>query len=87
MSLKTSYEFRMSINCGKSIGCLLENQTIENFITPFVTNIVFHNVGLSLIIQSNQKPNFDFKHHYHYCILDVPWYNTMICLLLHVFPI
>ena len=35
------------INCVKTIGCLLENETIENFITTFVTNIVFQNVGLS----------------------------------------
>ena len=39
------------INCGKTIGCLLYNQTIEKFITTFVTNTVFQNVSLSGIIQ------------------------------------
>ena len=37
----------MCINSGKTIGCLLENQTIENFINIFVTNMVFRHVGLS----------------------------------------
>ena len=48
----------MCINCGKNIGCLIDNQTIEVFITPFVTNMVFQNFGLSWIIQSNQELNF-----------------------------
>ena len=33
----------MPINCGKNIGSLLENQKIEDFTTPFVSNIVFRN--------------------------------------------
>ena len=37
----------MFMNCGKTTGCLLDNQIIEEFITPFVTNMVFQNVGLS----------------------------------------
>ena len=41
----------MCINCVKSIGCYLDKQTIEKLITPFVTNMVFQNLGLSLIIQ------------------------------------
>ena len=48
------------INCGKIIGCSLDNQMIEDFITPFVINMVPHNVGLSWIIKSNQNLNFDF---------------------------
>ena len=31
----------MYIHRRKSIGCSLDNQPIENFITPFVTNMVF----------------------------------------------
>ena len=38
-------------NVGKTIGCLLDNQTIENCITTFVKNMVFQYVGLSWIIQ------------------------------------
>ena len=29
------------INCGGNIGCLLENQAIEQFMTPFAKNTVF----------------------------------------------
>ena len=38
----------MCIHCGKFIGCLLENQKIEDFITTFVRNMVFSNNGLFL---------------------------------------
>ena len=51
----------MFINCGKSIGCQLGNQNLELFITPFVTNIVFQNIGLFWIIKSNKDLNFDFQ--------------------------
>ena len=51
----------MCINCGESIGFFLDNQIIENFITPFVTNIVFQNVGLSWIIQPNKNLNLGFQ--------------------------
>ena len=44
------YVVIMCINCGKNIGCSLDNQVIEYFITDFVTNMVFHNVGLSWIV-------------------------------------
>ena len=74
----------MYINFGKSICFLLDNKTIEKFITTFVTNMVFHNVGLFWIIQPNQKLNFDIQHHFPSWIINVPWYNTMICSRLHV---
>ena len=70
-------------NCGKSIGCSLDNQNIEDFITIFVSNMVFQNVGLSWIIQSNQKLNFDFQQHCPSWIIDGTWYNTVICSRLH----
>ena len=41
----------MYINCGKTIGCSLDTQRIEDFITYFVTNMVFKNVGLSWITE------------------------------------
>ena len=41
----------MYINCGKTIGYLLNNQTIENFITTFFKNMVLQHVDLSWIIQ------------------------------------
>ena len=36
----------MCINFGKSISCFLDNQNIEDFITPFVTNMLFQHIGL-----------------------------------------
>ena len=41
----------MCTSCGKIIGCSLDNQTIENFVTTFVTNRLFQHVGLSWIIK------------------------------------
>ena len=73
----------MCINCEKCIGCLLDNQGIEKFITPFVTNMVFRNVGLYWTIQSNQKLNFDLQNHCLYWIINGPMYNTTICSQLH----
>ena len=35
------------INSGKHICCLLDNQTIEKFITTFVINMVFQHVDSS----------------------------------------
>ena len=45
----------MCINSVYTIGSSLDIQIIENFITTFVTNIVFRNVGLSWIIHLNKN--------------------------------
>ena len=50
----------MCINPGKFIGCSFDNQMLKDFIVPFVLNMVLQNVGLSCIIKSNQKINFNF---------------------------
>ena len=73
----------MFINSVNIIGCLLENQMIENFTTTFVKNIVFQNVGLSWIIQLNQDLNFYIQQHCPYLLINGLWYNTNICSLLH----
>ena len=73
----------MYINCGNGIGFLLKNQNIENFITPFVKNMIFQPVGLSWMIKSNQKLNFYIQLHCLYWVINIPWYNTMICSRLH----
>ena len=62
----------MFINCVKSIGCFLENKNIENFITPFVANMLFRNIGLFWIIQSNKNLSSDFQKHFSSWILNVP---------------
>ena len=68
----------MCINCGKNIGCSLDNQKIENFITPFIANMVYHHIGVSWIIQSNKNISFDFQKHCPSWIINGPWYNTII---------
>ena len=73
----------MCINCGKSVGCSLYNKKIENFITHFVTNIVFHNIGLFWIIQSNKNLSFGFQKTFPSWILNGPLYKATICSLLH----
>ena len=87
---KSNAQFEVHSNesaCRKKVRLgleqVLDNQKIENCITPFVINMVFQHVGLFWIIQSNQKLNFDFQHKFHYCILNLPWYNTTICSLLY----
>ena len=39
------------INCDKFVGFTLDNRQIEYVITTFFTNVVFHDVSLSLIIE------------------------------------
>ena len=46
-----------------SIDCSLDNQMIENFMSDFVTDMVYQNVGLSWIIKSNQEITFEFQLH------------------------
>ena len=77
-----NYPYAIGIKCinfGKTIVCLLDNKTVKNFITTFVTNMVFLHVGLSWIFQPNQKLNFDLQHHCIFLILNGPWYDTAIC--------
>ena len=71
------------INCGNIIGCYLANKNMEDFITPFVTNMVFQKIGLFWIIRSNKNLNFDFQNHYLSWILNAKWYNTAIFSRLH----
>ena len=51
----------MRINYGKSVGCLLYNQKIEDWITISVTNIVFQHIGLVWINKSNKILYFILK--------------------------
>ena len=67
------------INCGKFIGCLLDNKNIEKSITSFVTNMVFQNIGLFWIIHSHKNLSFHFQNHFPSWILNGAWNNTMIC--------
>ena len=60
------------INRGKKIGCSLDNQTIKDYITPFVTNMLFQHFGLSWIFQSNKNLSFDFQQNCPSCIINDP---------------
>ena len=71
----------MCINCGKTIGFTLYNCPIEDFITVFVTNIVFQHVGLSWIIYFFNK--FNFEHHFLSWILNGPLYDTTLFSQFH----
>ena len=51
----------LCINRRKYIGCSLDNQKIEKFITPFVTNMVFQHIGLFWSFKSNKNLSFYFK--------------------------
>ena len=43
------------INCKKSTGFFLRNSTFEEMITKFVLNAIFHRMGMSWIIRSNDE--------------------------------
>ena len=62
----------MCINCGKSIVFLLDNRKIEHLFTPFVTKMVFQNIGLFCIIHSTKNLNCDFQKHCLFWILNYP---------------
>ena len=43
------------INCKKETGLFVGSSTFEEMITKFVVNAIFHHVGMSWIISSNNK--------------------------------
>ena len=45
--------------------------------------MVFQNIGLFWIIQSNKNLSFDFQKQFPSWILNGPWYNTTICSQSH----
>ena len=52
-------------------------------VTKFVLNTVLQHIGLSWIIESNQKFEYDIDKHNTYWLTNGPWYNTSICTKLH----
>ena len=72
------------INCEKTICCLLDNQTIEKFITPFVTKNSVPACWFILDHPVKQKRlSFYLQHHCPSWIINGLLYNTMICLWFH----
>ena len=73
------------INCKKEAGLHFKKSTFEEMITKFVLNAIFHHVGVSWIISSNNEMKYEiYKSSYQYWFDKGPWYNTDICSRLHV---
>ena len=74
------------INCDRSTGLLLKVKTFKEMITKFLINTKLPHVGLSWIIYSSKKMNYDIKENNHPDWLNkVPRYNTAKMLGLNSF--
>ena len=72
------------IYCNKYTGLHIKNTTIEEIITKFVLNAIFHNVGMSWIICSNKKMFYEIGENNHPNWFNKgPCYNTAISSKLH----
>ena len=76
------------IHCKKEAGLNPETRftlVYDQVITKFVLNAILHNVGISWIISSNKKMDYDkYTNSKHlYCFNIGPWYNKNICSKLH----
>ena len=76
------------IKCKKETGLNSEtnvNQVYDKIITKFVLNALLHNVGISLIISSNQEMQYEMniKNNHLDCSKKGPWYNKNIRSKLH----
>ena len=57
------------INCKKASGLFFRTSIFEEMIAKFLLNVIFHHVGMSWIISSNDEMKYN----------KGPWYNTAIC--------
>ena len=72
------------INCKKETGLYLINSIFEEMITKFVLNAIFHHVGMSWIICSNEKIKYEIDESNHPGWLNkCSWYDTYICSKFH----
>ena len=72
------------INCKKETGLYLETSTLDEIITEFVLNTIWHHVGMSWIICSNEGIKYEIDKSNHQDWLNKgPLYNTDICSRLH----
>ena len=53
------------INCKRETGLFLKNTTFEEIVTKFVLNEILHHVGMSWIICSNDKMEYDMDKSNH----------------------
>ena len=64
-------------------GLHLKDKTVEEIITQFLLNSVFHHVGLSLIISSNKRIKYEIGKDNPDLLNKGPWYNTIIRYKFH----
>ena len=72
------------INYNKIVGYELEDQTLKEVINVFVTDVVFQHVGISWIIESNEKLRFNFERLCTNQILNWLYYNTAVIHVIKV---
>ena len=80
----------LSINCinyKRETGLNSETNftwVYDEIITKFLLNVIFHHVGISWIISSNQEMDYEMDKNNHQDWLNKgPWYNISICSKLH----
>ena len=75
------------INCNIKTGLNPETNFTwvdDEIIAKFVLNAIWHHVGMSWIISSNQEMEYEMdKNNHQYLLNKGPWYNTSIGLKLH----
>ena len=71
------------INCKRETGLNSEicfSWVYDEIITKFVLNAIFHHVGMSWIISSDQEMEYEMDENKHqYWLNKGPWYNTSGC--------
>ena len=74
------------INCKRQTGLYLKINSLvfDEIITKFVLNEILRHVGMSWIISSNRKMEYEMDENNHLDWLNRgPWYNTSICFKLY----
>ena len=64
-------------NCNKDTGLYLKDTTIEEMITKFVLNLIFHRVVMSWIILPNNEMLYEIEENNHLSITYPSFINCM----------
>ena len=70
-------------NYEKKTVLLVKNNNYKDMVTRFALNSVLHHVDLSLIIETNQKLEYDIDKNIPYWITDGTWHKKSICIKLN----
>ena len=57
----------------------MTNKVVKDFIPKSLKAVMFHNVGIYLLIKSKEKSGYNFDLECTYWIEEGTWYNTKIC--------